>query len=150
MMGVAWNDITQSSLTSDYTDYIQFFKKNKDLSEDAKEKLKSQIQKNRGMLRDIFTSDYETWINYEAKGNLRLNKVVRKILYKHCPFAKPIRESLEKHPMYSDFASQFKAIRAKHARDLELRYTKYVKSGTELEPELKVTLYSSRKSSKNP
>ncbi|WP_313563341.1 hypothetical protein, partial [Ruminiclostridium cellobioparum] len=68
MMGVAWNDITEKSLTSEYTDYIQFFKKNHDLTEDAKEKIKIQIQKNRNVMREIFTSDYETWINYESKG----------------------------------------------------------------------------------
>lgn len=140
MMGVAWNDISQSSLTADYTDYVQFFRKNKDLSEDAKEKLKAQIQKKRGMLRDIFTSDYEIWVNYESKGNLRLNKVVRKILYKHCPFSKPIREGLEKHPIYSDIASHFKVLRNKHAKDLEIRYTKYIKPGSPLVPELEDNL----------
>ena len=140
MMGVAWNDITQKSLTSEYTDYIQFYRKNKDLSEEAKEKVKAQIQKHRNMMKDIFTSDYETWINFESKGNVRLNKIVRGILYRHCSFSRPIREQLEKQPMYSDIAMQFKNLRNKQARETESRYMAYTKSGVTLDPDLEHNL----------
>ena len=140
MMGSAWNDVTQSSLTSDYTDYIQFFKKNKDLTEEAKEKIKAQSIKNHGRMRDIFTSDYEIWVNNEAKGNVRLNKVARSILYKHCPFSKNIRINMEKQPMYSDIAAHFRNQRAKTAKDLENRYGRYVKSGIPLDSDLEHNL----------
>lgn len=140
MMGVAWLDVTQSSLTADYTDYIQFYKKNNDLSEEDKGKINEQIQKHRNMTREIFTSDYEIWINYESKGNVRLNKVVRSILYKHCPFSKSIREHLQKQPMYSDIASRFENIRAKRARELEAHYRKFTKDGSALDPDLEHNL----------
>lgn len=140
MMGVAWLDVTQSSLTSDYTDYIQFYKKNNDLSEEDKDKINEQIQKHRNMTREIFTSDYEIWVNYESKGNVRLNKVVRGILYKHCPFSKPIREHLQKQPMYSDIASRFENIRAKKAREFEAHYRKFTKDGSTLDPDLEHNL----------
>lgn len=140
MMGVAWNDITEKSLTSEYSDYIQFFKKNKDLTEEAKERIKIQIQKNRNMLKDIFTSDYEIWINHESKGAVRLNKVVRSILYKYCPFSKSIRDNLSKQPMYSEIAVQFSNLRAKTARELESRYNRYVKSGIPLDQDLEDNL----------
>lgn len=140
MMGSAWNDVTQSSLTSEYSDYIQFYKKNKDLSEDAKDKIKAQIQKYHNRTRDIFTSDYELWINNEAKGNVRLNKVARNILYKHCPFIKPIREQLEKQPLYTETAVQFKIQRTKLARELENRYGKYIKTIGSLDPDLEQNL----------
>jgi len=140
VMGVAWNDITVKSLTSEYTDYIQFYKKNRDLTEEGREKIKTQIQKYRGMLRDIFSSDYETWVNCEAKGNVRLNKVVRGILYRHCSFSRNIREQLEKQPMYSDIAIQFNNLRNKQARELESHYNKLIKAGTALEPELEENL----------
>ncbi|MCX8128763.1 MAG: cyclic nucleotide-binding domain-containing protein [Clostridia bacterium] len=136
MMGVSWNDITQKSLTSEYMDYIQFYKKNRDLSEEAKEKIKSQIQKYHNMTRDIFTADYETWINYESKGIMRLNKVVRGILYKHCPFPREIRATLEKQPLLGDIAVQFKNTRSKYARELENHYNKLTKSGLSLDTEL--------------
>lgn len=129
MMGSAWNDVTQSSLTSEYTDYTQFYRKNRDLTDDAKEKLKSLIAKNHNKMRDIFTSDYEQWINFESKGNPRLNKVARGILFKHCPFSKGIREYLEKQPMYIDMITLMKNQRAKQVKDLENRYKHYLKVG---------------------
>lgn len=140
MMGVSWNDITQKSLTSEYTDFIQFYKKNKDLSEEAKVKVKSQILRYRNMMRDIFTSDYEVWINYEANGIRRLNKVVRNILYKNCPFAKNIRQIVSNQPMYIDVATQLGRQRIKMTHDLELRYSKYKKNGLDLDPDLENNL----------
>lgn len=140
MMGAAWNDVTQPSLTSEYTDYIQFYKKNKDLSDEAKDKIKAQNAKFHGKTRDIFTSDYETWINNESKGNVRLNKVARNILYKYCPFNKPVREQLEKQPMYAETAIQFRNQRAKTARELDNRYSKYIKINGSLDPALEHNL----------
>lgn len=139
MMGSAWNDISQSSLTSEYTDYIQFYKKNRDLSDEAKEKVKAQIQKYHNRLRDIFTADYDLWINNEAKGNVRLNKVVRSIFYKHCPFSRGIREQLDKQPIYNEISTQFRNLRAKLARELENRYGKYSKNAA-LDPDLEQNL----------
>lgn len=141
MMGSAWNDITQKSLTSEYTDYIQFYKKNKDLAEDAKEKVASQIQKHRNMMRDIFTYDYEQWINYESKGIIRMNKVARNILFRHCPFPKATREHLSKHPMFSDLATQFRNMRAKQAREIKNRYHKLSKLGISPDPDMEANLY---------
>ncbi len=128
MMGVAWNDITEKSLTSEYTDYIQFFKKNHDLTEDAKEKIKIQIQKNRNVMREIFTSDYETWINYESKGILRLNKLARSILFRYCPSPKEMRNALAKQPAFTDLLTQFNNSRAKTAKSLTGKYTKLFKN----------------------
>lgn len=140
MMGVAWNDITQKSLTSEYTDYIQFYKKNKDLSDDAKEKIAAQNTKYRSLMRDIFTSDYEQWFNYEAKGVMRLNKVSRSILFKYCPFNKETREQLYKHPAYSEISTLFRNIRAKQIREIENRYNKYTRQGIQLDEDLKENL----------
>lgn len=127
MMGVAWNDITEKSLTSEYTDYIQFYKKSHDLTEDAKNKIKVQIQKNRTMMKDIFTSDYDTWINYESKGILRLNKVARSILFRYCILPKETRNILAKQPAFTDLAMQLNVSRAKTARSLTGKYAKIFK-----------------------
>lgn len=140
MMGAYWNDITQPSITSEYTDYIQFFKKNKDLPDEAKEKLKAQSIRFHGRSRDIFTSDYETWINYESKGNVRLNKVVRSIMYKYCPFNKSIRDQLEKQPMFADMAILFRNQRNKAAKDLGNRYSRYIKANGSLDPDMEHNL----------
>lgn len=136
LMGTGWNDITQPSLTSEYADYIQFYKTNKDLSDEAKGRVKAQITKYRGSTRDMFTADYEIWIRNESRGNLRLNKVVRRILFKYCPFSREIRSHLEKHPAYADLIRSFEAHQAKEARSLESRYSTYrAKSGV-LHPDL--------------
>ena len=136
VMGASWNDIKEKSLTSEYTDYIQFYKKNNDLSTEAKEKLKTQIQKHNNMLRELFTTDYEMWINYESNGSMRLNKVARGVLYRNCPFSKAIRENLEKQPMYAEIARQFNFQRAKQSKDLDIRYFKYLKENGSLPAEL--------------
>ncbi|MCX7771560.1 MAG: hypothetical protein N2376_00415 [Clostridia bacterium] len=129
MAGVAWNDITEKSLTSEYTDYIQFFKNNNDLTEDAKEKIKDQIQRNRSMMREIFTGDYESWVRYESQGIQRLNKIARSIMMRYCPPSKEIREVLSRHPAYSDFVLQVNYAREKTAKSLTAKYTKLFKNG---------------------
>lgn len=141
MMGVSWNDITISSLTSEYTDYIQFYRKNKDLSEEAKDKVKLQIQKHNNRIKSIFTADYEIWIKYEHKGYIRLNKVARSILFKYCPFAKPIREALEKNPIFNELAIPFNNIRNKMAEDLERRYGRLLNGNISEDPELEANLH---------
>ena len=136
MLGPSWNDITQMSITSEYSDYVQFYKKNRSLSDEAKEKLKVQIKKCRNNLREVFTTDYNLWIRHESKGIMRLNRVARGILYRQVPFSKNIREELEKQPMFSEIANRFKNIRAKKATELENRYFKFTKTGNPLPKEL--------------
>ena len=140
MMGVAWNDVTQPSLTSEYTDYIQFYRKNRDLSDDAKDKIKSQCSKYHGKMRDIFTSDYELWINNESKGSARLNKVARSILFKYCPFSRGIRGQLEKSPLFVDMVTMMKKHRSKLARELENHYRIYCKNNDTLDAVLENNL----------
>jgi hypothetical protein len=140
MMSTAWNDISIKSLTSEYMDYIQFYKKNKEISEESKEKLKLQIKKHRGISRQVFVSDYITWINYESNGNTRLNKIVREILYKYCPFPKETREKLHNHPSFSAAAVQFENARTKQTKELESRYAQYAQKGIVLDEVMLETL----------
>ena len=136
MMGSAWNNVAQSSLTSEYADYIQFYRKNRDLTEEAKEKIKSLTAKYHNRLRDIFTSDYKIWINNESRGNPRLNKVARGIFFKFCPFSKEIRNQLEKQPIYTDLIRQTNIQSTKHTKELENRYKHYLKANSILDPVL--------------
>ena len=140
MMGVSWNDISMKSLTSEYMDYLQFFKKNKDMSDESKEKLKSQVKRFRSNSKDIFTADYINWISYESGGAIKLNKFAREILYKYCPFNKEIRSKLSNHPTFSACSVQFANLRAKQASSIENRYAKYHRAGISLDPELLETL----------
>ncbi len=102
IQGVYWNNIAEKSLTSEYCDYIQFYKKNRDIPDTAKEKIKSTLASCRNNYAEVFTRDYALWINYESKGSGRLNKVSRLILSKYCPFNVNIRTNLHDNPMFTE------------------------------------------------
>lgn len=140
IQGVRWNDIREKSLTSEYCDYLQFYRKNRDLSADAKDKLKTAIQRAKNNYREVFVKDYQSWINYESKGSFRLNKVAREILIVYCPFAKDIRTALKVNPMYQLSIPKFERDQAKKVQRLNALYEKYQKAGGEITEELKENL----------
>jgi hypothetical protein len=138
--GASWNDISHKSLTSEYSDYLQFYRKNKDLSEEKKEKIKSQIQKGRNSSREIFVIDYEQWVGYEAMGAMKLNKPVREIMATYCPFAKEIREQLKLQPLFEEAMVRYYRDKLKKIREIEGRYRLLQKDQIEITPELVNTL----------
>ncbi|MDF2590089.1 MAG: hypothetical protein K0S41_3930 [Anaerocolumna sp.] len=140
IQGTSWNNIKYKSLTSEYADYIQFYRKNRDLSEEAKEKLKTQIQKGKGNYREIFLIDYEAWIKGESSGALRLNKVAREIIATYCPFKKDMRMKLANQPLFSDAMERYNRNTMKKLKELESRYRALEKDGIELTEELMETL----------
>ena len=140
IQGTAWNDLKHKSLTSEYVDYIQFYRRNHDLSEERKEKLKLQIQKGRNNTREIFVIDYEAWIKGEAFGAIRLNKVAREILATYCPFSKEIREKMIMQPLFVEAFGKFQRNTAKKIRELELRFHSLAKEKIELTKELEDTM----------
>lgn len=105
--GMHWNDITDPSLTSEYSDYLQYFRKNSMLTGDYKERVKKQLQKAGNNFRVVFVNDYLEYMKYESRGSLRLNKVSREILFKYCPFGKEIRDSLGGNPQYEQYIQKF-------------------------------------------
>lgn len=139
IQGTTWNDVKYKSLTSEYVDYIQFYKRNRALSEERKEKLKMQIQKGRGNTREVFVLDYVLWVKNESKGSMRLNKVAREILASYCPFVKEIREKLQKQPLYEEAMAKFNRERLKKLRDIDLRYRTLETKNIALTPEMQKT-----------
>ncbi len=140
VQGVNWNNIQVRSLTAEYSDYIQYYRKNHDLSEERKEKVKLQIQRGRNNLRQIFTYDYEVWIKAESTGSVRLNKVVREMLATYCPFSKSITNGLIKQPIFEEAFARCIRERAKKAHDLSLRFKALEAKNVEVPPELLRTL----------
>lgn len=136
IQGTAWNNIKYKSLTSEYVDYIQFYKKNRDLSPETKERIKSQIQKGKSNSREIFVIDYVNWIKNESKGAIRLNKYVRELLAMYCPFKKPIRERLMNQPLFAEAMTRFNRENSKKIHEIDLRYKALEKEGIELTQEL--------------
>ncbi|MDD4111525.1 MAG: hypothetical protein PHC56_00640 [Herbinix sp.] len=138
--GTAWNDIKVKSLTSEYSDYLQFYRKNRELSEERREKLKLQIQKGRNNSREIFVIDYEAWVNYESKGAIKLNKPVREIMATYCPFAKKLRDKFTIQPVFEEAYARFIRTRLKKVRETEGRHRLLQKENIELTKELVDTL----------
>lgn len=114
--GVHWNDVTDPSLTAFYCDYLQFFKKNHSLSEDMKEKIRTQLKKFSNNYKNFFIADYITYLNYEAAGSPRLNKVAREILFTFCPFPAELREKMSDNPQYRDLIKKYETQAANKRR----------------------------------
>lgn len=140
IQGAAWNNIKYKSLTSEYMDYIQFYRKNRELSQEKKERLKAQIQKSRNNSREVFTSDYEAWIQAESQGAVRLNKVTREILATYCPFSLEIREKLKNQPMFLEATHRYNLEKLSKIRTLELTIHAVQKDGKEPPQEILDTL----------
>lgn len=138
IQGVRWNDITEPSLTSEYNDYIQYYRKNHELSPEAREKVKNALYKAKNNFREVFVKDYQNWIKYESKGSFRLNKVSRDIIFRYCPFSKKIRKELVSNPMYRDIFEKYEILKARKIRHQELWYDRYEKKGGEITPELQI------------
>ena len=139
IQGMAWNDIKLKSLTSEYMDYIQFYRKNHDLSDEAREKVKLQIQKGRNNSREIFLIDYEAWIKSEANGALKINKVARELLATYCPFEKSIREKLSAQRPYEVAMARGKRNALKKKQELELKIRTIQKTTSEIPEEIMET-----------
>ena len=106
VQGMRWNDVTDPSLTSLYCDYIQFYRKNNNLSPDMKEKVKLSLQRCRNSFKEMFVQDYIIYILYEGNGSPRLNKVSRQILFEFCPLDAEGIERLSKNPTYMELIKQ--------------------------------------------
>lgn len=139
MQGAAWNNIQLKSLTSEYSDFVQFYRKNRDLSDERKEKLKMQIQKCRNNTREVFVVDYRNWIKHESSGGMMLSKPVREIMATYCPFSKEIREGISEQPMFKDAMARYNRENAKKQRELDLKFRVWEKDGVEIPPEVIAT-----------
>lgn len=136
IQGARWNDISEASLTSEYFDYIQFYRKNRELSADAKDKIKLSMQKAKNSYKEMFIRDYEAWILYEGVGSPRLNKVSRNIIFTYCPFSKEIRTKLMANPLYKETMTRYDIKLAQKIHHYDNVFQKLKNTGTPIPPEL--------------
>lgn len=108
IQGARWNDLSERSLTSDYCDYMDTYKRNRELSPEAKEKIKSSLVKHRNSSKEMFVEDYIQYISFESQSALRLNKISRQVLFTYCPFSANIRQNLASNPQYQKLIEIFK------------------------------------------
>ena len=134
--GVYWNNISEPSLTAEYCDYIQFYKKNRELSEAAKAKIKSTLTSCRNNFREVFVRDYETWMIYEVMGSFRLTKPVRKIMATYCPFTRELRDQLKENPMVKDLFSNDSKVFSAKARHVDVLIPSIERKGHEVPKEI--------------
>lgn len=136
VQGARWNDISEASLTSEYFDYIQFYRKNHELSADAKDKIKLGMKKAKNSYKEMFIRDYEAWILYEGAGSPRLNKVSRNIIFTYCPFSKEIRTRLMANPLYKETMARYDIKQSQKIHHYDNVFQKLKNTGVEVPPEL--------------
>lgn len=140
IQGARWNDVSERSLTSEYFDYVQFYRKNHDLTPEAKERIKNSLQRAKNSFKEMFIRDYVTWILFEGNGSPRLNKVSRQILFTYCPFPNNICKTLEQNPLYSDLLERRRIKTGQRMHHLEVLEQKLKNSKTPIPG----TLYSEK------
>lgn len=139
-MGNRWNDFRYPSLTSEYTDYLQFYRKNSELSQDRKAKIRAQLQQCNNKHREVFTRDYMDWILKEARGAMKLSRVSRNILFTYCPFSNKIYKGIEGQTVYAEAAKKYIRENMAERKTIEMIIRKFDKDGTEVPEELQNTL----------
>ncbi|MCR5468106.1 MAG: hypothetical protein K6F37_04020 [Lachnospiraceae bacterium] len=127
--GVHWNDVRDPSLTSLYCDYLQFFKKNSNLSTENKEKVKTDLKKFSNNFKNMFISDYMMYIKFESNNSPRLNRVAREILFNFCPFKREIREKMMDNPQYTELMARYSKQSMGQLKPLMNLLTKIEKEG---------------------
>lgn len=120
VQGGRWNDVSEPSLTSEYCDYIQFYRRNKELSADAKEKIKNQLGRVRNSFKEMFVTDYIMWMRYESGGSPRLNKAARNILFTYCPFSKEVRNKIAVNPLYGPAIEKYNITLSKNTHKMDI------------------------------
>lgn len=138
IQGARWNDVSERSLTSEYFEYIQFFKKNRDLTPEAKDKIRAAMQKAKNSYKEMFVRDYITWVIYEGNGSPRLNKVARNIVFTYCPFSKEIRTKLKTNPLYKDILERYDIRTAQKLHHMDNLYQKLENGRYEIPKEIAV------------
>lgn len=136
IQGTRWNDFTEPSLTSEYFDYLQFYKKNPEFSPEIKEKIKVSLLKSKNSFKEKFVQDYITWILYESTGSPRLNKISRAILFKYCPFSLSVRTPLLMNPIFKDPIEYYELKKKQKLYKMDNLFLKIKNSGQEIPPEL--------------
>ena len=143
IQGSRWNDVTERSLTSEYFDYVQFYRKNHELSGEAKERIRTSLQRAKNSFKEMFVRDYIIWVLFEGNNSPRLNKVARRILFTYCPFPASMASGLAQNPIYSELLERQKVLAGQRVHHLEVLAQKIRNTGAKvpetLEAEIQYT-----------
>lgn len=134
-----WMDPVEGGLSGAYYDYEQSYKKNPELSDDIKDKIKKQI-KSIKIDRNRFAVDFYDWVVYESQGIPKLNKVLRKIFYRLIPFPRQIRDNIANLPVYSELHRKYDIISMREFKRFEAKFKKYAEATGRMPEDLEAYL----------
>ncbi|PNV73625.1 hypothetical protein BES34_017055 [Leptospira inadai serovar Lyme] len=83
--GRRWKDPIPPTLISEYYNYLENYRKDQNLTAEAKKRVDQQWIKVRHTIKDMFSIDYAYWILFEGSGKPRLNRAAREILARFIP-----------------------------------------------------------------
>lgn len=129
IQGNRWNDVSERSLTSEYFDYIQFYRKNHELGGDAKERIRNSLQKAKNSFKEMFVRDYVTWVLFEGTGSPRLNKVARRIFFTYCPFPAALNATLAQNPLFAELLEHQRIVCGQKLHRIDVMMQKFKNSG---------------------
>lgn len=138
-MGNRWNDFRYPSLTSEYTDYLQFYRKNSELSQERKTKLRAQLQQCNNKHKEVFTRDYMDWILRESRGAMKLSRVARNILFTYCPFSNEIYKTLEGQTVYAEAAKKYIRENRTLRKNVDMLIHRFERDGIQVPVEIQNT-----------
>ena len=138
--GSHWNDFRYPSLTSEYSDYLQFYKKNSELSQERKNKIRAQLVQCNNKHKEVFLKDYADWILREARGAMKLSRVARTILFTYCPFSAETMKALEGQTAYSEAAKKYIRDNRAARKSLDMMMHKWTKAGLDVPQEILATV----------
>ncbi len=110
--GFNWTDPVEGGVVGSYYDYIQFYKKNPQITPEARKRLEEFIRRTKSD-KDRFSQDYASWLTHEFEGRVKLNPYVRGIFYRYCPYPKEIRTEMAVKPLYAELEMKFQNRRQK-------------------------------------
>ncbi len=122
--GPSWTDPVEGGITGKYFDYINFYKKSMSLSLEAKQKIKETFAKYRTD-REKFQADYFDWLEFESRGIIKVNAMVREILITEIPFPKKKLEELKRVPVFDKLIFRFFNKRRRLIQKEARKFRKY-------------------------
>jgi len=136
IQGPRWSDFSYPSLTSEFFDYMQFYRSNRELSADVKSTIKTELIRARNNYKEVFVSNYGEWLTYESKGSPRLNKIARRVLLEYCPFPVETREKLMTNPQFAELFKRYNFKLQTRVRQLQNVIQKVEKAGKKVPQEI--------------
>ncbi len=99
-----------------------------------KDRIKTMLQKARNDYKGVFVADYVMYIQNEAFGLPRLNKIARDIVFRYCTLSKKFRKSLANNPQFQPLLERWGVTQGAKVHGIDL----FVKKVQKMKPDEEV------------